>query len=223
MSRGLHRLPLEKPIYEIEDRIAALEAAPLGGQQQEELRRLKREVVEVQKNDLRQPRSLADGRGGPPSRPARRRATILAGVRRVRRTPRRQVVRRRSGDADRLRQTRWSQGARDRPPKRKDAGRAAGLPLRLRPPRGLPQGDGQDAAGGQVRSAGDLPDRHARGLSRRRCRGTRPGPGDRREHVPDGDAPGAGRLRGDRRGGSGGPSGSESATVWRCSSMRITA
>jgi acetyl-CoA carboxylase carboxyl transferase subunit alpha len=49
MSRGLHRLPLEKPIYEIEDRIAALEAAPLGGQQQEELRRLKREVVEVQK------------------------------------------------------------------------------------------------------------------------------------------------------------------------------
>jgi acetyl-CoA carboxylase carboxyl transferase subunit alpha len=49
MSRGLHRLPLEKPIYEIEDRISALEAAPLGGQQQEELRRLKREVVEVQK------------------------------------------------------------------------------------------------------------------------------------------------------------------------------
>jgi acetyl-CoA carboxylase carboxyl transferase subunit alpha len=49
MSRGLHRLPLEKPIYELEDRIADLEAAPLGGQQQEELRRLKREMVEVQK------------------------------------------------------------------------------------------------------------------------------------------------------------------------------
>ncbi|MFM9059597.1 MAG: acetyl-CoA carboxylase carboxyl transferase subunit alpha, partial [Planctomycetaceae bacterium] len=49
MARGLHRLPLEKPIYELEDRIAALEAAPLGGQQQEELRRLKRELVEVQK------------------------------------------------------------------------------------------------------------------------------------------------------------------------------
>ena len=49
MAAGLHRLPLEKPIYEIEDRIAALEAAPLGGHQQEELRRLKRELVEVQK------------------------------------------------------------------------------------------------------------------------------------------------------------------------------
>ena len=49
MAAGLHRLPLEKPIYEIEDRIAALEVAPLGAHQQEELRRLKRELVEVQK------------------------------------------------------------------------------------------------------------------------------------------------------------------------------
>ena len=30
MAAGLHRLPLEKPIYEIEDRISALEAAPPG-------------------------------------------------------------------------------------------------------------------------------------------------------------------------------------------------
>ncbi len=49
MSNKLQRLPLEKPIYEIEDRISQLEAAPLGAQQQEELRRLKRELVEVQK------------------------------------------------------------------------------------------------------------------------------------------------------------------------------
>jgi acetyl-CoA carboxylase carboxyl transferase subunit alpha len=47
MSRGLHRLALEKPIYELEDRISALESAPLGAQQQDELRRLKREVVEL--------------------------------------------------------------------------------------------------------------------------------------------------------------------------------
>jgi len=49
MAAGLHRLPLEKPIYELEDRIAALEAAPLGGQEQEELRRLRRELVAVQR------------------------------------------------------------------------------------------------------------------------------------------------------------------------------
>jgi acetyl-CoA carboxylase carboxyl transferase subunit alpha len=49
MAAGLHRLPLEKPIYELEDRIAALETAPLGGQEQEELRRLRRELVAVQR------------------------------------------------------------------------------------------------------------------------------------------------------------------------------
>lgn len=49
MSRGLHRLPLEKPVYEIEDRISALETAPLGARQQEELRKLKLELVDVQK------------------------------------------------------------------------------------------------------------------------------------------------------------------------------
>jgi len=48
MSRGLHRLPLEKIIYEIEDRIAELESAPLGAQQ-EELRRLKRALVDAQR------------------------------------------------------------------------------------------------------------------------------------------------------------------------------
>ena len=49
MAAGLHRLPLEKPIYELEDRIAALETAPLGAKRQEELRRLKHELVDVQK------------------------------------------------------------------------------------------------------------------------------------------------------------------------------
>ena len=49
MAAGLHRLPLEKPIYEIEDRIADLEAAPLGARREAELSRLRRELVEVQK------------------------------------------------------------------------------------------------------------------------------------------------------------------------------
>jgi acetyl-CoA carboxylase carboxyl transferase subunit alpha len=49
MRQGLHRLPLERPIYEIQDRIAELEAAPVGSGEQEEIRRLRRELVEVQK------------------------------------------------------------------------------------------------------------------------------------------------------------------------------
>ena len=49
MRQGLHRLPLERPIYEIHDRIAELEAAPVGSGDQEEIRRLRRQLVEVQK------------------------------------------------------------------------------------------------------------------------------------------------------------------------------
>jgi acetyl-CoA carboxylase carboxyl transferase subunit alpha len=49
MATGLHRLPLEKPIYEIEDRIAELEAAPLGARREEELGRLRRQLVDVQR------------------------------------------------------------------------------------------------------------------------------------------------------------------------------
>ena len=49
MARGLHRLPLEKPIYELEDKIAELETAPLGQQSQEEVQQLRRECADLQK------------------------------------------------------------------------------------------------------------------------------------------------------------------------------
>ena len=49
MARGLHRLPLENPIYEIEDKIADLETAPLGQQSQEEVQQLRRECADLQK------------------------------------------------------------------------------------------------------------------------------------------------------------------------------
>ena len=49
MARGLHRLPLEKPIYELEDKIAELETAPLGKQSQDEVQQLRRECADLQK------------------------------------------------------------------------------------------------------------------------------------------------------------------------------
>jgi acetyl-CoA carboxylase carboxyl transferase subunit alpha len=49
MARGLHRLPLEKPIYELEDKIAELETAPLGKQSQDEVQKLRRECADLQK------------------------------------------------------------------------------------------------------------------------------------------------------------------------------
>ncbi len=49
MARGLHRLPLEKPIYKLEDKIADLETAPLGQQSQEEVQQLRRECADLQK------------------------------------------------------------------------------------------------------------------------------------------------------------------------------
>ena len=49
MARGLHRLPLEKPIYELEDKIADLETAQLGQQSQEEVQQLRRECADLQK------------------------------------------------------------------------------------------------------------------------------------------------------------------------------
>ena len=75
--------------------------------------------------------------------------------------------------------------------------------LRVRPPGGVPEGAGQDAAGRQVPAAGHLPDRHARGVPRDRGRGTRAGAAHRDEHPGDVAAADAGRLRGDRRRGVG--------------------
>ena len=49
MARGLHRLPLEKPIYDLEDRIAELETAPVGEQSRDDLQQLRREVADLQK------------------------------------------------------------------------------------------------------------------------------------------------------------------------------
>ena len=62
-----------------------------------------------------------------------------------------------------------------RPPEGEEPGRADRLPLRLRPPGGLSQGAGQDAAGREVPPADRLVHRHARGLSGHLGRGAGPG------------------------------------------------
>lgn len=50
MPAALHRLTFEKPIYDLEERIAALEADPAGkGQRADELSRLRREVSDLKR------------------------------------------------------------------------------------------------------------------------------------------------------------------------------
>ena len=105
-----------------------------------------------------------------------------------------------------LAHARRDEGDVHRPPEGEDDRRAERVQLRLRPPRGLPQGPGQDAAGGQVRPADRQLHRHPGRLPGHRRRGARPGRHHRRE--PDGDEPGRhpDRLRRHRRRGvRGGP------------------
>lgn len=54
MAKGLHRLSLERPIYECEDRIVELEGRTTSIDEQEELRRLRRDVVEMKKRIFRE-------------------------------------------------------------------------------------------------------------------------------------------------------------------------
>ena len=54
MAKGLHRLSLERPIYECEDRIVELEGRTTSIDEQEELRHLRRDVVEMKKRIFRE-------------------------------------------------------------------------------------------------------------------------------------------------------------------------
>src|SRR3954447_19944311 len=51
MATALHRLPFEKPIYELEEQIAAVEAErEKTPERQEDLRRLKRQLTELKRS-----------------------------------------------------------------------------------------------------------------------------------------------------------------------------
>jgi acetyl-CoA carboxylase carboxyl transferase subunit alpha len=55
MASSLHRLPLERPIYELEEKIAALEAAPDKTiEVQESLRQMRRDLAETKKRVFRE-------------------------------------------------------------------------------------------------------------------------------------------------------------------------
>ena len=168
-----------------------------------ELRRLLRELTELKKKiygNLKPWETVSVARHPEPAADLR---LPGVGLRRVRRAARRQVLRRRPGHPRRLGQAGRLPGDGRRPPEGQEHQGSHRLQLRPGPSGGLPQGDGQDAPGGQVPLAGDLPHRHARGLSRHRRRGARPVPGDRRLDVRDVAPAHADHLRGDRRRGIG--------------------
>ena len=184
MASAIYRLAFEQPIHALEQRIAELEATEAKSPElHDEIRALRRELADTIAPHLQPARSLGNRPGRPPSRSADVHRLPRPGVRRVRRAPRRQVLRRRPRAPHRLRQARPLQGPGRRPPQRQNPQRTQRVLLRLRPSRRLPQGDGQDEAGRQVRAADHLPDRHARRLSRHRRRRARPGPGHRRKHA----------------------------------------
>ena len=158
-SPNRYRLPFEAPIHEMEARLAEPSSrhadaraghAPEAAALSEQIRRERRELAEPQAHDLRQPRPLADRPGLAVRRPPADPRLPEPDLRPVRRASRRPRRRRRPGDRHRLRPPRRPEGHVHRPPEGEDPGRAPGVQLRLRPPRGLPQGPPQDEDGRQV-------------------------------------------------------------------------
>ena len=182
------RLSFEAPIYEMEARLGEMEvqyaknrAAGDTTKIAEQIRRLRRELAAAQARDLFQSRPLANCSGfATPAAPPDPRLP-RSDLRAVSRAARRPRLWRRPGDRHGPCPPRRHQGDVRRPPEGEEPRRAQGLPLRLRPPRGLSQGPQEDAAGRQVWAADHLVHRHARRLSGNHRRGARPGRDHRRE------------------------------------------
>ncbi len=82
MATALHRLSFEKPIYELEEQIAAVEAErDKTPERQEDLRRLKARTYRSQAKNLHKFKPLANGAGGAASRSAHDYRLFVAGVR----------------------------------------------------------------------------------------------------------------------------------------------
>ena len=146
-SPSEHRLPFEAPIYEMEARLAEMEAQYAKNKTVGRRRGVRRtdpppppRARRAEADDLRQPRSLPDrpGLATPPPPPDPR--LHRADLRPVHRAARRPRHRRRQGRRHRAGPPGRPEGDVRRPPEGQEPGRADRLQLRLRPPRGLPQG-----------------------------------------------------------------------------------
>ena len=111
MAESIHRLSFERPIYELEERIQKLEGlAAQNPAARNEVRQLRRALTDLKKQiygQLKPWETVEVARH--PDRPMTTDYLEL-GLRRVRRTARRQVFRRRSGHPHRLGQARHVQG-----------------------------------------------------------------------------------------------------------------
>ena len=71
MAGSEHRLSFERPIYELEARLEKLEAkSEPTPEVRNDIRLLRRELVEINQTDLCQSEAVGDGRGRPAPRPA---------------------------------------------------------------------------------------------------------------------------------------------------------
>ena len=186
-SPSEHRLPFETPIYEMEARLGEMEAQyaknRAGGRRLQDRRAdppPPPRAGRPEARDLLAARPLADRPGLAPPAAAPDPRLPRPDLRPVRRAPRRPRHRRRQGDRHRPGPPRRHEGHVRRPPEGQEPGRADRLQLRLRPPRGLPQGPAQDAVGRQVRPA----DRLASSTPRVPIRASPPRSGARRRSSP---------------------------------------
>ena len=186
MPASLHRLSFEKPIYEIEEQIAALEANnDQDPQRQDEIRQLRRKASDLKRSvfgSLDPWQTVEVARH--PDRPMTSDYISLVFDEFVELHGDKNF-----GDDAAIR----TGFAKLDQYKVLIVGQQKGKTLKERNachfgmahPEGYPQSDVENATGRQVRSAGDLHDRYARRVSRRRRRRARPKPGHCRKHVPD--------------------------------------
>ena len=174
-------LDFEKPIAELEARIAELRETASAGEAEHRGRdRPARGALgAAAARHLCQADAVAEDPGRPPPRAAPFRRLCRGAGRGFRAARRRPQFRRRQRRGRRPRPAGRPQDRRHRPGEGRRHRQPPRAQFRHGPAGRLSQGDPADGPGRPVRPAGGHPGRHARRLSRRPGRGARPGRGDR--------------------------------------------